>query len=197
MFLYPRKVRKIISIFLSLEKRSKTKSHIRKLINVSGEEITDQKLILEEIRSFYTNLYTRKSRKTERECLQYIASINTPKLSDIDKLSCKGKLTLQNCWDVPNSMKSGKAPGNDGLTKEFYVCFFGEVAPLLVNSYNYSFKVGEFPTSQNQAVITLIEKKGRDKRLVKTWRPISLMNVDTKIASKALALRMKKSSLIS
>ena len=41
-------------------------------------------------------------------------------------------------------------------------------------------------------VITLIEKKGRDKRLVKNWRPISLMSVDTKIASKVLALRMNK-----
>ena len=73
--------------FLTLEKRNKTKSHIRKLINVSGEKITDQKLILYKIKSFYANLYTSKSRKTERECLQYIASINTPKLSDTDKLS--------------------------------------------------------------------------------------------------------------
>ena len=89
-------------------------------------------------------------------------------------------------------MKSGKTPGNDGLTEEFYVCFFGEVAPLLINSLNYSSKVGELSTSQKQAIITLIEKKGRDKRLVKNWRPISLINVDTKIASKTIALRMKK-----
>ena len=101
-----RRVRKIISIFLALEKRNKTKSPVRKLINVSGEEITDQKLILEEIKSFYTNLYTSKSQKTERKCLQYITSINTPKLSDTDKLSCEGKLTLQNCWDALNSPKS-------------------------------------------------------------------------------------------
>ena len=133
-------------------------------------------------------MYTIKSGKTERECLQCIASINTPKLSGTDKLSCE----LWNCWDALNSMKSGKTPGNDVLTKEFYFCFFGEVAPLLVNSLNYSFKVGELSTSQKQAVITLIEKKGRDKRLAKNWRPISLMNMDTKIASKALALRMKK-----
>ena len=173
---------------MALEKQNKTKSHVRKLINVSGEEITDQKLILEEIEIFYRNLYTSKSRKTERECLQYTAFINTPKLSDTDKLSCEGKLTLQNCWDTLSSMKSGKTPGNDGLTKEFYICFYGEVAPLLVNSLNYSFKVGELSTSQKQAVITLIEEKGRDKRLVKNWIPILLMNVDTKIASKALAL---------
>ena len=89
-------------------------------------------------------------------------------------------------------MKSGKTPGNDGPTKEFHVCFLGEVAPILVNSLNYSFKLGELSTSQKQAVITLIEKKGRDKTLVKNWRPTLFMNVDTKIASKDPALRMKK-----
>ena len=93
-----RRVRKITCIFWHWKNETK-RNHI---INVSGEEITDQKLILEEIKSFYTNLYTSKSRKTERECLQYIASINTPKLSDTDKLICEGKLILQDCWDAFN-----------------------------------------------------------------------------------------------
>ena len=48
-------------------------------------------------------------------------------------------------------------------------------------------------------MITLIENKDRDKRLLKNWRLISLINVDAKIASKALALRIRKvlGSLIS
>ena len=54
------------------------------------------------------------------------------------------------------------------------------------------FSVGELSTSHRQTVITLIEIKGRDKRIVKNWRPISLMNVDIKIASKVLAHRIKK-----
>ena len=41
-------------------------------------------------------------------------------------------------------------------------------------------------------IITLIEKKGKDKRLIKNWRPISLINVDAKIISKALAKRVEK-----
>ena len=41
-------------------------------------------------------------------------------------------------------------------------------------------------------MITLIEKKGKDKRYLKNWRPISLINVDAKIASKALAFRIRK-----
>ena len=41
-------------------------------------------------------------------------------------------------------------------------------------------------------MITLIEKKDKDKRYLKNWRPISLINVDAKIASKALAFRIRK-----
>ena len=89
-------------------------------------------------------------------------------------------------------MKNGKSPGNYGSTKEFNVSFFEEVAPPLLKSLKYAFTVGDMSTSQKGAVITLIAKEGRDKRLVINWRPISLMNVDTKIASKALALKMRK-----
>ena len=45
--------------------------------------------------------------------------------------------------------------------------------------------------SQRQAVITLIEKKGKDRTLIENWRPISLVNVDAKIISKVIATRIK------
>ena len=46
-------------------------------------------------------------------------------------------------------------------------------------------------SSQKQAVITLIEKKGKDRSFLTNWRPIFLVNVDAKIMSKALATRIK------
>ena len=45
-------------------------------------------------------------------------------------------------------------------------------------------------TSQRQAIIKLIEKKERDKRFIKNWCPISLLNVDSKVIAKVLATRL-------
>ena len=39
--------------------------------------------------------------------------------------------------------------------------------------------------------IKLIEKNDRDKRYIKNWRPISLLNKDLKLISKALATQLK------
>ena len=130
--------------------------------------------------------------KTEQECFEYLAKFSNPQLSENDKAICEGKLTLQNIWEALNRTKNGETPGNDGLTKECYVCFFEEMGSLLLKSLFHSHAAGELSTSQKQAVITIIEKKGKDERLVKNWRPISLMNVDVKIASKALSFTLKQ-----
>ena len=50
----------------------------------------------------------------------------------------------------------------------------------------------EMSHSQKQAVITLIKKKGKDRNYLENWRPISLINVDAKIASKVIATRVIK-----
>ena len=51
---------------------------------------------------------------------------------------------------------------------------------------------GELSISQKQTVIKLNEKKDRDKRLIKNWRPIFLLNTDAKLISKILGKRIRK-----
>ena len=83
-------------------------------------------------------------------------------------------------------MKNNKTPGNDGLTKEFYETFWDKLKTPLMESINRDFYTKILSISQRQPVIKLIEKKNRNKRYIKNWRPISFLNVDTKILSKAI-----------
>ena len=89
-------------------------------------------------------------------------------------------------------MPNNKSPGNDGLTKEFYETFWEEIKTPLCNSIKKSYQNGELSISQRQTVIKRIEKKDKDKKLIKNWRPISLLNIDTKRISKVLAEELKK-----
>ena len=52
---------------------------------------------------------------------------------------------------------------------------------MFVDSVIETKEKGHLSISQRQAIIKLIEKKDRDKRFIKNWRPISLLNIDLKI----------------
>ena len=75
---------------------------------------------------------------------------------------------------------------------DFYKGFWDLLGHQLTDALNYSYEHGELSNSQKQAIIRLIDKKDRDRRYIKNWRPISLLNVDVKIASKALAIHLAK-----
>ena len=107
-------------------------------------------------------------------------------------MTCEGLLTYAECSEALKKVPNSKSPGNDELTAEFYKTSWNLLGQQLTDSLNYSFEHGELSTSQKQAIIKLIDKKDRDRRYIKNWRPISLFNVDMKIASKALALRLEK-----
>ena len=117
-----------------MEKRNKIKAHIQKLLANphSSEEITEFNEVQNELKRFYKNLYTEQSLKTEKDFSEYLSKFNAPKFSGSDRSIYAGKLTLNECWQALSSMKNGKSPGNDGLTKEVYVCFFRRWAGLYV-----------------------------------------------------------------
>ena len=62
-------------------------------------------------------------------------------------------------------MENSKSPGNDGLTKEFYVFFWDEIKEHFINSYRTVLEKKELSISQRQAIIKLVEKKTEIKDL--------------------------------
>ena len=88
-------------------------------------------------------------------------------------------------------MENNKSPGNDGLSKEIYECFWIEIKNPFLASIHRAFLNQELSCSQKQAIFKMSEKKDKDRRFMKNWRPISLLNTGMKIISKVPSTRIK------
>ena len=88
--------------------------------------------------------------------------------------------------------KNNKTPGKDGFSPEFYKFFWSELDTEITASRNYAFQKGSLSIGQKRRIISLIPKKNKDRTLLENLRPISLLNVDAKILTKAIARRLEK-----
>ena len=124
--------------------------------------------------------------------MQFLNLVSIPQLTEDQSRNCEFILSEEDLLLVLKSMPNNESPGNDGLTKQFYEVFWVGLKTALISSFESAFDKGYLSNPQKQAVTKLIEKKDKVKRLTQNWRPISLLNVDLKILSKALADRIKK-----
>jgi len=177
--------------FFNLEKSRKAKGVITEL-EVAGRKVTKPLEILEAEKHYYEALYSEGLTKCSQEEIdRFLIDPNINTLSQQDQALCEGRLTEDEVKKAVNEMRDNKSPGSDGLTKEFYVTFWPDLNHDLLDSLNTSFSEGELSTSQKQGVITLLKKEGKDPLSLTNWRPVSLLNVDYKIATKAIANRIK------
>ena len=90
------------------------------------------------------------------------------------------------------TLNTDKAPGPDGFTAEFYTKFWNLLGPLVTEVISKCFEDGNLCETMKTSVTRLIYKKRGDIKDLKNWRPISLLNVDYKICSKAITIRLSK-----
>ena len=62
----------------------------------------------------------------------------------------------------------------------------------MIQSFNYALNYGKMNITQRQGVIKVISKKKKDRSYLENWRPLTLLNVDYKIATKTIAHRISK-----
>ena len=140
-----------------------------------------------EIHNFYANRYDKDSGSIPSD--EFLKGINPKMLTDEQRERLDTKISVTEYFEALRSFEKNKTPGNDGLTIEFYLAFWDLVGECLVDALTFAQEQGQLSTSQKQAMITLL--KDKDRRFIKNWRPISLINVDVKIASKAIARRLE------
>ena len=178
--------------FLNLEKRHCKQGTITQLKVNDNDLICTDKEILKECESFYQDLYNCKVGTDNQEgAFLFPQQENKKVMNNDEQLFCEGELRKTECLEALKSLASDKSPETDGLPCEFYKVFWNDVVEILIKSFNYSYEMGKLSISQSRGIITLVAKKGADLNLIKKWRPLTLLNCDYKIATKAIANRIK------
>jgi len=178
--------------FLNLEKRHCKQGTITQLKVNDNDLICTDKEILKECESFYQNLYSSKVATDNQEEAFFFPQQEKKKVLNNDEQPlCEGEFRKNECLEALKSMVTDKSPGTDGLPCEFYKVFWNDVAEILIHSFNYSYEIGKLSISQRRGIIKLIPKKDANLNSIKNWRPLTLLNCDYKIATKAIASRIK------
>jgi hypothetical protein len=176
--------------FLNLEKYKQETNSVKELFNKNGEVVNDTDSILDIEYDFYKDLYSSVQIENDKidEFLEHV----NKKIDEDDKNMCDSDITSDEIIEALTAMSKNKSPGSDGLTTEFYCTFYDSLRNILPKIFNAAYDEGVLSRSMKSGVISLIYKKKGDRRCIRNYRPISLLQVDYKILARIMANRFKK-----
>ena len=112
-------------------------------------------------------------------------------MSEVDRDALEGKIQYGELIQAVKHMKNNKTPGTDGYPIEFFKFFWKDFGKIILLAINESYDDGEFSFVQREGVITCVPKAEKDRKFLKNWRPITLLNTIYKIASTCIANRLR------
>ena len=128
-----------------MEKMRQQKKEMTELKSHSGELLSDSKDIRKEMNDFYQDLFSEE--EVDLEAQDWLLDQLSMSLDEQEQASCEGLLTVEECCEALNGMDTGKSPGIDGLTAEFYIAFWAILGSDLVEVLNYGFQHGQLSVS--------------------------------------------------
>ena len=158
------------------------------ILKEDGNLVTDDKLIEEEILSFYKKLYEDKKEVDNRDA-NFFDQVDP--LADEEDVWTTEKITIEAVRETLHTCKDS-CPGPDGIPYSYIGLLWVSFGKLLVEAWNYSLEVKELPPSHKASFLKLIPKAGKDLKKLTNWRPITLSNCDHKLITKTYARRLSE-----
>ena len=171
----------------------KTYGVINSLLNKNNDKVfpshADAKVLANKFADFY-NEKIEKIRSTLTETSQptvYLKKMNIVDLSEFTIVSNEEVLTIL------ESLNSNKQSILDPIPCKLLKECKMELLPLLVKTINCSFKMGHFPSHLKTAIVTpVIKSTNLDCELLNNYRPISNLNLISKIFEKSVLKQLNE-----
>jgi len=165
--------------FLNLLKRNNEGSEMKTLM-VNDVEIDNPAEIRAAVTDFYRQLYN-KDESTIRCDENFLDSMF--RVEEVADVGMAAPVTINELWSALKPTKA-TTPGPDGLSNTYLKKLWCVLGPLILDAWNHSLQIGRLPPSHRTSLLRLIPKAGKDRRLLKNWRPITLSNCDHKLITR-------------
>lgn len=170
-----------------LGERMRRRTTIERLRTDRDEEI-DGAAIQDHMVNYFTQLYARERLEIEDEAETFRCEQIIPEQDAVNEATMNDITTVE-ILSAIRSSASRKSPGPDGLPKEFYLRTFNVIHRELNLILNDAIN-SNFPPQFVDGVIVLVKKRGGGDT-ARSYRPISLVNVDYKLLSRILKQRLE------
>ena len=177
-------------IFHQLEKRKGKEQLWSSIKDNEGNIVTGTDKIQEIQVQFYKNLYQSQELCFNKELEEKYLEIMEQELKEESKNKLEEDITIAESSKALQKMNNNKSPGQDGICVEFYKLYWNNIKYDFYEVVQQGLENYQLSHSYYLAIIKLLYKKGCRTDII-NWRPISLLNTDFKILSKALAERIK------
>ena len=151
--------------------------------------------ISDEVAKYYAHLYSR--RPVELEAKQAVLeSIGRARIPDslaqrAEGSGPEGSIGKAEVEETMKNLPRGSSPGPDLLGNEFYAIHRDILAGPLTEALNHASSTGALPSTMLQGSISVLYKK-KDRKDIRNYRPITLLNCDYKILTRILNTRILK-----
>ena len=163
-------------------------------VTINNTTVSDQATVQAAFTAHWKDIMTTPSdaQPVDAGQLQAVLSTISKRLSSEDREELDLPITVEDLTGAIKSMNPAKSPGPDGWSAGFYQVaptIFAEIL-LLVFTYQLRHHHLLLP-HQRRSAVTLLHKSG-DRGDPSNYRPISLMAVEVKVLSRALAFRLAR-----
>ena len=133
---------------------------------------------------------THIARERIKEVREETESIILSSYGEERDCSMTDPFSMKELKDALKKVKTKKAPGPDGITGEMLKHLGACSRAFLLAIFNHSWMKGVVPAVWKEAIVVPVPEKGKDKKNLRSYRPISLLSCVGKLLERMVNRRL-------